>query len=115
MKVRLKKVSRRHPDLTAGNVYHVIGIEADDYRLLNDFGRPYLYPPELFEVVDPKRPRDWRSVIGEDGEEYAYPPQLGKPGFFEDYFENDGRAVQTLHTYLDRAHLPSHRHRAKSA
>lgn len=115
MKVRLKKASRRHPDLTAGNVYRVIGIEADDYRLLNDFGRPYLYPPELFEVVDSKRPPDWQRVVGDDGETYAYPKPLGKPGFFEDYFDNNVRAVQTLHTYLERAHLPNPRRRAKSA
>ncbi|MGB7160199.1 MAG: hypothetical protein WBD40_19180 [Tepidisphaeraceae bacterium] len=115
MKVRLKKASRRHPDLTAGNVYRVIGIEADDYRLLNDFGRPYLYPPELFELVDPKRPREWQSVVGEDGEEYAYPKLFGRPGFFEDYFDNDVRAVQALHTYLDRAHLPNRLKRAESA
>jgi hypothetical protein len=116
MKVRLKK-ARPHSTLTAGNVYRVIGIEADDYRLLNDFGRPYLYPPDWFEVVDTKRPTEWVSVFGDEGEEYAYPPPLGQPGFFEDYFDNNIRAMRTLHAYLDRAHLPPprKRRRAKSA
>ena len=116
MKVRLKK-ARPHSTLTTGNVYRVIGIEADDYRLLNDFGRPYLYPYGWFEIVDARRPAEWVSELGDDGEEYAYPPPLGKPGFFEDYFDNDARAIRTLHAYLDQAHLPpsQKRRRAKSA
>ena len=48
-----------YPDLTPGNTYRVIGIEADDLRLLNDEGLPYLYPPELFAVVEADEPGEW--------------------------------------------------------
>ena len=41
MTVRLKKPSARHRDLSTRQPYMVIGIEADDYRILNDAGRPY--------------------------------------------------------------------------
>jgi hypothetical protein len=102
MKVRFKGHKSRYDDLTPGNVYHVIGIEADHYRLMNDFGRPYLYPPRLFRVVDRTRPADWRTIVGEDGERYSYPPELDKPGFFENYFDDRAREVSTLHRYLDR-------------
>lgn len=100
MKVRLKQTQRGLHDLTPGNTYHVIGIEADDYRIMNDFGRPYLYPPRLFTLVDKSSPDDWREKHGADGERYAYPPTLNKPGFFEAYFDGDLRTMATLHEHL---------------
>ncbi|HEY3137059.1 MAG TPA: hypothetical protein VGL29_13605 [Blastocatellia bacterium] len=96
MIVKLKKPSRRYQDLTFGRLYDVIGIEADDFRILNDAGRPFLYPANLFSVVDARKPTDWVTEFGEDGERYSYPPPLNKPGFFEDFFDQKQRAVVTF-------------------
>lgn len=52
MIVKLRRKNANYPDLMPGQQYMVIGIEADDFRLLNDQGRPYLYPSRLFEVID---------------------------------------------------------------
>ncbi len=87
-------------DLTPGNIYRVIGIEADDFRIMNDLGMPYLYPTDLFLMIDPDEPNDWETEFGEDGERYSYPKQLGSVGFFEDYFDGDREATLTLHRYL---------------
>lgn len=87
MIVKLKSSDLDYPDLSADQRYFVIGIEADDYRILNDAGKPYLYPPELFDVVDASIPPDWVMEIGNDGERYAYPPPLNQTGFFEDLFD----------------------------
>ena len=38
MIVRLHRDAELLPDLTPGQSYAVLGIEADDYRLLNDAG-----------------------------------------------------------------------------
>lgn len=92
-----------HPDLSAGQRYVVIGLEADDFRLLNDQGRPYLYPKDLFEVEDATRPSDWVLVVGEDGETYAYPPALGGIGFFEDYFDGREEAVRVFWQAVNRS------------
>lgn len=35
-----------------GKVYDVISIEKTWYRIIDEEGEDYLYPPELFEVVD---------------------------------------------------------------
>ena len=102
MLVRFKGNQKKFPDLTRGNIYRVIGIEADDYRLMNDHGRPYLYPPRAFETVDAKEPREWINFYGESGERYAYPSSLGKPGFWEDYFNDKTAAVLRVRTYLHR-------------
>lgn len=88
MIVKLKQNAPHPADLSASQLYFVIGIEADDYRLLNDAGEPFLYAPDLFEIVDDAEPDDWINEIGADGERYAYPDLLNKPGFFEDYFEH---------------------------
>src|SRR5207249_5009180 len=93
MKVSLKKSSSRYRDLTPGNVYRVIGIEADDFRIMNDAGRPFLYPASLFVIVDPTEDRNWKIWRGADGERYSYPPQLARPGFFEDYFDHDRKTM----------------------
>ena len=59
MIVKLKKKNSRYRDLTLGQPYAVIGIEADDYRILNDGGRPFLYPKTLFTKIDSEEPSDW--------------------------------------------------------
>ena len=90
MIITLQQPTSNYPDLTFQQQYVVIGIEADDLRLLNDHGRPYrpyLYPHTLFEIVDPTEPQDWVTEFGDDGERYAYPPVLNSPGFFEDFFD----------------------------
>lgn len=94
MIVKLRRRQPRYRDLSVGRRYVVIGIEADDLRILNDQGRPFLYPARIFDVVDPREPDDWVSEVGEDGERYAYPPKLNAPGFFEDLFEGDARAAR---------------------
>src|SRR5690606_25857103 len=85
--------SRDAPDgttywsLTLSREYEVIGIEADDYRLIDDTGEPILFDPACFEVVDPAEPAFWLSGHGEEGERYAYPPGWDVPGFFEDWHD----------------------------
>lgn len=88
MIVRLKSRTPEYPDLSADQPYFVIGIEADDYRLLNDAGDPYLYPHALFDVTDARQPQDWVTETGEDGEQYSYPAPLSTVRFFEDFFDH---------------------------
>lgn len=96
MIVKLKKKSARYRELTFGQPYVVIGIEADDFRILNDAGRPFLYRRNLFLLVDAQEPVDWVTEFGDDGERYAYPPPLNKSGFFEDFFDQKAKAVTTF-------------------
>jgi hypothetical protein len=93
MIIRLKRKNPRYPDLSAGQDYLVIGIEANDLRIINEQGRPYLYPRTLFRVIDAAEPDDWIQETGEDGERYAYPPALHRVGFFEDFFDGKKNVV----------------------
>lgn len=93
MIVKLKHINDKYSDITPGQLYFVIGIEADDYRILNDGGKPYLYPSELFQIVEYYEPGDWVTEYGSEGERYSYPPLLNRAGFFEDYFEGNEKAV----------------------
>ena len=96
MIVRLKRQSSRYRDLSTRQPYTVIGIEVDDFRILNDAGRPYLYPRLFFRVIDWREPADWVTEVGSDGERYAYPPPFNSPGFFEDFFDDKPNAVGTF-------------------
>ena len=102
MIVKLRGQATKYRDLTAGQPYLVIGIESDDYRLLNDAGRPYLYPAGLFAVVERREPEDWVTDFGDEGERYAYPPELNKPGFFEDFFDENPGAITTFWRIVNR-------------
>jgi hypothetical protein len=102
MIVELRERDVHHPDLTPGQPYVVLGIESDDLRILNDQGRPYLYPREIFTVVDAREPDDWVNERGEDNERYAYPPPLNPLGFFEDYFDGKPEAVATFWRVMNR-------------
>ncbi len=96
MIVKLTNENQKYVDLSLQQIYVVIGIEADDYRILNDRGRPYLYTATDFEIVEPSEPADWIIEIGEDGERYAYPKELNEPGFFEDFFDQQETALRTF-------------------
>ena len=109
MTVKLRRRSARYPDLTADQHYVVIGVEADDLRLLNDAGKPYLYPSRLFQIIDDQEPEDWISATGADGERYAYPPPLNDKGFFEDFFDRQPAAVKTFWKVVN-AHLAAIAH-----
>ena len=37
---------------TQGKVYNVLSIEKGWYRIVDDSGEDYLYPPEMFEIVE---------------------------------------------------------------
>lgn len=80
--------------------YEVIGIEAGWFRIIDDDGMPVLFDPALFKVVDQTRPIHWVSRV-RDGAEYAYAPQIGKPGFFEDIHEGDPQARRIFHRYVN--------------
>ena len=96
MIVKLRRTNARYRGLTPGQPYDVIGIEAGDFRILNDAGRPYLYSSSLFKVLDAREPADWVTDLGDDGERYAYPAPLNNPGFFEDFFDGKPKAVRTF-------------------
>ena len=96
MIVKLRRRERRYRDLSPDRPYVVIGIEADDLRILNDEGRPFLYPVRDFRIVDSREPDDWISEVGDEGERYAYAAPLNGVGFFEDFFDGNKRAVRTF-------------------
>ena len=107
MIVKLRSGNSEYADLSADQPHFVIGIEADDYRILNDAGKPYLYPPEPFDVVDASIPPDWITDIGTDGERYAYAAPLNQAGFFEDLFDQKPEQMSMfwgiLHRTLSKA------------
>ena len=51
------KVRYIGPDLVAiehGKIYDVISIERGWYRIMTEIEEDYLFPPKVFEIVDPE-------------------------------------------------------------
>lgn len=38
--------------MTKGKIYGVLSVEESGYRIIDDSGEDYIYPPEMFEVVE---------------------------------------------------------------
>jgi len=68
MKVRF--IGRGSPrTLTHGKVYETLSIENGWYRIVDDSGEDYLYPPECFEIAEERLDRFvWRRFV--------YPPGM---------------------------------------
>ena len=51
--MKVKYVGKSDPlELINGKIYDVISVEKDWYRVKDETEEDYLYPPEVFEVVE---------------------------------------------------------------
>ena len=91
----------RH-SLTVGREYEVLGIEADDIRLLNDNNEPILYDAICFDTCATEEPTFWVSTLSDEGERYAGPREWSRPGFFEDWHDGLTEVVAHFWTDLER-------------
>lgn len=93
---------KKHPDLTNGNLYSVIGIEGSYYRILGDLGFPFLYHKSRFEVVDSEEENDWvHDEVTEVGF-LRYPEGLMDDDVFRDFFKGRTRAIVTVRRHASR-------------
>ena len=51
MKVKFKP-QKETLDLIVGKIYNVLSVEKGWYRIVDESDEDYLYPPELFEIVE---------------------------------------------------------------
>ena len=50
---RVKYIGETNPiTLTNGNIYNVLSVERGWFRIVDSTGEDYLYPPELFEIIE---------------------------------------------------------------
>jgi len=87
---------RLFPDITEGNVYAVIGIEGDYYRMLGDHGLPFLYHKNRFQIIDQEKEPDWVKKTDEIIGEIWYPARLMDDGIFEEYFSYNSKAMHSI-------------------
>lgn len=102
MIIQLTKNIEDFDDLSPDKYYYVIGIEGNYYRIMNDEGRPYLYEPEIFEVLDDTRPSNWITELSNSELEYSYPKELNSIGFFEDYFDDKPDVMRIFNLYYSK-------------
>lgn len=108
MKIKTKSYVHHHvvdeydyQELEPNKIYEVIGLDHESYRIINDIGEPILYPKALFDVVETIIPDTWvKEEYGED-EYYLDPPELSKPGFYEDYFDGKPEAIKRFQEFVD--------------
>ncbi len=53
IRMKVKFTGKTDPlALINGKIYEVISVEKDWYRIVDETGEDYLYPPESFEIVE---------------------------------------------------------------
>ena len=51
--MKIKYLGKTEPFMLTNNkLYDVIAIEKNWYRIIDDSGEDYLFPPQLFEIID---------------------------------------------------------------
>ncbi len=99
---------QEHRGLSSDGEFYVLGVDEENYRLINRNGEPILYPKDLFEVLDASIPSGWHFHDYEDGEYHLQPARTAEPGFYEDWHGSDGDRVaqaaarRTLREELER-------------
>jgi len=92
-----------HPDITKGNIYSILGIEGENYRLIGDLGKPYLYNKSRFEPVEIDKGNDWIKIDDINVGEISYPvAQFTETNFFEEYFLYNFEAIAEIIFYASR-------------
>ena len=100
MRVRVRKDFKArirdgllHPGISPLEEYFVLGISQEDFRIVDDQGEPFLYPKELFEVLDPSLPPGWQFEESPDGAYHLGPTKTLVRGLYEDFVGSDGDRV----------------------
>ena len=105
MKVVPLKADNEFWSLTSGQEYFVIGLDHESFRIVDNKGEPILFPKEGFKTLDNTLPEDWIWKRYSEDEYYADPPELGRPGFYEDYFDGKAEAMEQFRDYLRKSGL----------
>ena len=88
--------------MTYGKIYEVIGIDCNDYRIINDEDDPCLYDNSKCEVLENFEPDFWVKEVDKDGDIYAYPFSWSGVGFFEDYHDKIEKVVDQFWKECER-------------
>lgn len=91
---------RNHQNLKPNTIYSVIGIDNDNYRVIDEIGEPILYPKGLFDIVDSSIPESWIKNTFPDGDYYIDPPELSEAGFYEDLFDRKPEAIKIFRSFV---------------
>ena len=52
IRLKVKYIGEDKVGIRTGKIYEVISIEKDWYRIMTELDEDYLFPPELFEIVE---------------------------------------------------------------
>ena len=82
------------PNLIIGKTYFVVSIESNQYRLMTDprttdeIGGPYLYPQEMFEIIDSATDLTWvKEHDSETGQLSYFGPAKFRGFFWEEFHD----------------------------
>lgn len=85
--------------LSPSREYVVLEVCMGYVRIVDDTGRPFLYPADGFVVIDPNIPNDWIRTEWSPAEFATNPKEFQSQGFFERLFDHDQEATRVFKEY----------------
>jgi len=99
--IPIDKADYTYPDLTLGNIYNILAVDIDSYRIIGNRGFPYLYDKRRFEVIDDKLDNEWEKTVTESGR-ILYNPKEFKEHLLSKYFDQNIRAINIFNRYVKK-------------
>lgn len=118
MKVRLKSeenISLPHIEeynrccwnIDSNEIYTVISIEDDDFRLVDDSGEPHLFLRLCFDVTDNSIDKDWEISFYDKTQSLSFfaSKEFNKY-FFEGFFDRKPENIKMFLSYATKHNIP---------
>ena len=93
--MRVRYIGKSDPlELLNGKVYDVVSVEGDWYRIVDETGEDYLYPPQVFEIVEPND-----GSVPEMTLEESMKPAVATPSFAPEPLRFEGVSLRGRFAY----------------
>lgn len=86
--------------LIQGNDYHVVGIYARYFRIVDESGDPVLYPKSYFSELEATIPAGWVFHHYCEEQYTCYPKEFSARGFFEGYHDRHQKEMDIFNHYM---------------
>lgn len=84
---KLKPLELSFATVQIGKIYHVVEIQNDYFRIVDDKYQPILFPMDIFNVIENHIDNNWVFSLSDGNQFNIVPLELSGQYFFEDYFD----------------------------
>ena len=96
----VKSIGEKTSEFVVGRKYLLVGIDDDNYRVMTDGLKPFVYPRTCFAPPNLTPPAGWLRITYEGGEYESYDPDSGGKAVVMGMFDGDPDATAQFANYV---------------